>query len=39
MTPNEREELVRCSFAAYMTVDRADIEAILPQRFHLHLAL
>jgi hypothetical protein len=33
MTPNEREELVRRSFAAYMTVDRADIEAILHKDF------
>jgi ketosteroid isomerase-like protein len=33
MTPSEREELVRRSFAAYMTADRADIEAILHKDF------
>jgi ketosteroid isomerase-like protein len=33
MTPSEKENLVRRSFAAYMTVERADIEAILHKDF------
>lgn len=33
MTSTEKEALVRRSFAAYLTVDRADIEAILHPDF------
>jgi ketosteroid isomerase-like protein len=33
MTPTAKEDLVRRSFAAYMTVARADIEAILHRDF------
>jgi ketosteroid isomerase-like protein len=33
MTPTEKEDFVRRSFAAYMTANRAEIEAILHPDF------